>query len=109
MSSNPEVVCSRALKKNLDKRLFCWGVGLGMVMPLGQFSPNAAVGLLANVLVLYAYNSCTSLYFCLAHEIIEWGKNLYPAFSHSPPLSPIVPYANLSCIPEPAVLRFPGR
>jgi len=40
----------------LGEPLFCSGVGLGLVMPLGQFPPNFAVGLLASVRVLYARN-----------------------------------------------------
>ena len=43
-------------KKKLGEPLFCWGVVLGLVMPLGQFPPNVAVGLLASVRVLYARN-----------------------------------------------------
>jgi len=37
----------------LGEPLFCWGVGLGLVMPLGQFPPNVALGLLASVRVSY--------------------------------------------------------
>jgi len=37
----------------LGEPIFCWGVGPGLVTPLGQFPPNAAVGLLASVRVLY--------------------------------------------------------
>jgi len=40
----------------LGEPLFCRGVGLGLVMPLGHFPPNVAVGLLASVRVLYARN-----------------------------------------------------
>jgi len=40
----------------LSEPLLYRGVGLGLVMPLGQFPPNVAVGLLASVLVLYARN-----------------------------------------------------
>jgi len=42
----------------LGEPLFCWEAGLGLVMkmPLGQFPPNVAVGLLASVRVLYAGN-----------------------------------------------------
>jgi len=40
----------------LGEPLFCRGVGLGLVMPLGHFPPNAAVGLLASVRVLCARN-----------------------------------------------------
>ena len=40
------------LKKRLgEPLLFCWGVGLGLIIPLGQFPPNVAVGLLASVWV----------------------------------------------------------
>jgi len=56
MSSNPGgsgVV--EHLKKKLGEPLFCWGVGLGLVMPLGQFSLNVAVGLLASVRVLFFF------------------------------------------------------
>jgi len=45
MSSNPGgsgVV--EHLKKMLGEPLFCWGVGLGLAIPLGQFPPNFAVG-----------------------------------------------------------------
>jgi len=40
----------------LGEPLFCWGVGLELVMPLGQLPPNVAVGLLASVRVLYDRN-----------------------------------------------------
>jgi len=40
----------------LGEPLFYWGVGLGLVIPLGQFPPNVAVGLLASVRVLYVCN-----------------------------------------------------
>jgi len=61
MSSNPGgsgVV--EHLKKMLGEPLFCWGLGLGLVMPLGQFPPNVAVGLLDSVRVLYARNLCST-------------------------------------------------
>jgi len=61
MSSNPGgsgVV--EHLKKMLGEPLFCWGLGLGLVMPLGQFPPNVAVGLLASIRVLYARNLCST-------------------------------------------------
>ena len=39
-------------------------MGLGLVMPLSQFPPNVAVGLLASVRVSY-YNLCSKLYYRL--------------------------------------------
>ena len=47
----------------LSEPLFCRGVGLGLVMPLGQFPPNFAVGLLASVLVLYARIITCMIYY----------------------------------------------
>ena len=44
----------------LGEPLFCWWVGLGLVMPLGQFLPNVAAGLVACVRVLYARNLYTA-------------------------------------------------
>jgi len=51
----------------LGEPLFCWGVGLGLVMPLGQFPPNVAVGLLASVRILYARN----LYARVGHARVQ--------------------------------------
>jgi len=97
----------------LGEPLFCWGVGLGLVMPLGQFLPNVAVGLLASVRVLYARNWYTIPCFCLAHEIIEWRKKLYPPVPHSPPRTPICLILQgqpcLAVTAVTAVLRFPRR
>jgi len=58
MSSNPggSGVVEHLKKKKLGEPLFCWGVGLGLAIPLGQFPPNFAVGLRASVRVLYARN-----------------------------------------------------
>jgi len=56
MSSNPGGSVVEHLK-NARRTTFLLGVGLGLVMPLGQFPPNVGVGLLASVRVsYYGYN-----------------------------------------------------
>jgi len=62
MSSNlgaVEYSSSRTLKEMLGKPLFCRRIGLGLVMPLGQFPPNVVVGLLATVVFGYVPVTCT--------------------------------------------------
>ena len=53
MSSNPGGSGVVEHLKNARRTTFLLGVGLGLVMPLGQFPTNVGVGLLASVRVSY--------------------------------------------------------
>ena len=57
----------------LGEPLFCWGVGLGLAMLLGQFPPNVAVGLPASVRVLYARNLYYSVRTVVT-RVVEGGE-----------------------------------
>jgi len=56
MSSNPGDSGVVKIREMLGEPLFCWGVGLGLMMPSGQLPPNVAVGLLASFRILYGRN-----------------------------------------------------